>query len=92
MQNKSIAKVFDAILCVPGMNKKMKVGMSISRKNILLLCRVIERGTSRSEPDEKSADIIDIIGDEGVRELNDLVKELLVKAELTEVNEMIKSF
>lgn len=38
-----IAKVLDTILSIPGMNEKVKIDLKITRKNALLLNRVIER-------------------------------------------------
>ena len=40
----TIAKVFETVLSVPGMNDNIKIQLSIPRKNVLLLSKVIERG------------------------------------------------
>ncbi len=55
-----VAKVYDTILSIPGMNETVKIDLKISRKNVLLLNRVIERGLSL-KPDEKSSGILDIV-------------------------------
>ena len=39
-----VAKVYDTILSIPGMNETVKIDMRISRKNVLLLNSVIKRG------------------------------------------------
>ncbi|MEJ7678735.1 MAG: hypothetical protein WKG06_12930 [Segetibacter sp.] len=41
-----VAKVYDTILSIPGMNETVKIDMRISRKNVLLLNSVIKRGLS----------------------------------------------
>ncbi len=38
-----VAKVYDTILSIPGMNQTVKIDMRISRKNLLLLNSVIKR-------------------------------------------------
>ena len=38
-----VAKVYDTILSIPGMNDTVKIDLRISRKNVLLLNHVIER-------------------------------------------------
>ena len=39
-----VAKVYDTILSIPGMNETVEIDMRISRKNVLLLNSVIEQG------------------------------------------------
>lgn len=44
-----VAKVYDTILSIPGMNETVKLNVQISRKNILLLKRVIEKGLNAKD-------------------------------------------
>ena len=44
-----VAKVYDTVLSIPGMNQNVKVNLQISRKNLLLLSKVIERGLNGKE-------------------------------------------
>jgi hypothetical protein len=37
-----VAKVYDTILSIPGMNEIVKIDLKITRKNVLLLNRVME--------------------------------------------------
>jgi hypothetical protein len=85
-----VAKVFDTILSIPGMNETVKIDLKISRKNVLLLNRVIERGLSL-KPDDKSSGILDIVTEDTLAELTSLANDCLVKAGLTEFNEKLKS-
>ena len=47
-----VAKVYDTILSIPGMNEKVKIDLKITRKNALLLNRVIQRGLMSSDEEE----------------------------------------
>ncbi len=53
-----VAKVYDTILSIPGMNETVKIDMKISRKNALLLSRLIERGLTLKQ-DEKPSNLLD---------------------------------
>ena len=39
-----IAKVYETLLSIPGMNEKIKIDLRIARKNVLFLSKIIERG------------------------------------------------
>jgi hypothetical protein len=39
-----IARIYETVLSIPGINENIKIALTISRKNILLLSRAIERG------------------------------------------------
>jgi hypothetical protein len=39
-----IARIYETVLSIPGMNENVKIVLSISRKNTLLLSKAIERG------------------------------------------------
>jgi len=49
-----VARVYDTILSIPGMNETVKIDLKISRKNVLLLHSVIKRGLSAKEDDKYS--------------------------------------
>ena len=87
-----VAKVYDTILSIPGMNENVKVSLQTSRKNLLLLNKVIERGLNGKETDDKSVSILDIVPKESLQELAAISVELLNKAGLSEMNEKLKSF
>ena len=92
MQVKSeIGKVYDTILSIPGMNDEIKVSLKISRKNLLLLNKVIERGLHGKDTEDKSVSVLDAIAKEELNELSTIAVELLNKAGLTEMNEKLKS-
>ncbi len=87
-----VAKVYDTVLSIPGMNDEVKISLKISRKNLLLLNKVIERGLNGKESEDKSISVLDTVSKETLQELGDIGGQLLQKAGLTEMNEKLKSF
>ncbi len=90
--NTDVAKVYDTILSIPGMNDEVKVNFRISRKNLLLLTKVIEKGLNGKETDDKSVSILETVPKETLQELGEIAEQLLNKAGLTAMNEKLKSF
>jgi hypothetical protein len=86
-----VAKVFDTILSIPGMNEPVKIDLKISRKNVLLLNNVIERASS-PDGELKSSAFLSIIPAENLLELKLLGEEFLQKANLNELYEKLKIF
>ncbi len=86
-----IAQVYDTILSIPGMNDTVKIDLKISRKNVLLLNRVIERGLMPKQGDE-SSNLLDIFPPDALQEMTSLADDYLKKAGLTELSEKLKSF
>lgn len=87
----TIAKVFETILSIPGMNDNVKIQLSIPRKNVLLLSKVIERGLA-SKDGLNDDNILGVAPKETLDELNAISDELLKKAGLIEMNEKLKTF
>ncbi len=85
-----VAKVYDTILSIPGMNETVKIDMKISRKNVLLLNSVIKRGLSVKN-DDKSSSLLANIPEETLQELNVFADDCLTKAGLTELSEKLNS-
>jgi len=87
-----VSKIYETILTIPGMNDEIKVPMKTSRKNLLLLSKVIERGLNGKDTDDKSISILDSLSKETLQELGEISTQMLNKAGLTEMNEKLKSF
>lgn len=87
----TIAKVFDTVLSIPGMSDNVKIQLTIPRKNVLLLSKVIERGLTVKDNAEEN-NVLDIAPKETLQELNAISDELLRKAGLIEMNEKLKTF
>jgi hypothetical protein len=85
-----VAKVYDTILSIPGMNETVKIDMKISRKNVLLLNSVIKRGLSAKD-DDKSTNLLASVPTETLQKLHDFADECLTKAGLTELSEKLNS-
>lgn len=85
-----VAKVYDTILSIPGMNETVKIDMKISRKNVLVLSSVIERGLT-IKADDKSSNLVDIVPKETLQELTEFAEGCLQKAGLTELSEKLSS-
>ncbi|MFH7017355.1 hypothetical protein [Flavobacterium sp. FlaQc-47] len=88
MTTNDVAKVFDTVLSIPSMNDVVKIDLKISRKNVLLLNHVIERGLSAKENDKPSI-LMTSIQEENLQELKLLGEECLQKAGLIELSEKL---
>ena len=87
-----IAKIYETLLSIPGMNEKIKIDLRIPRKNVLFLSKIIERGLSTSDMNDKSLGALETVSSETLQELGLISGEILEKAGLTEMNEKLKSF
>ncbi|TDW52095.1 hypothetical protein EV144_101775 [Flavobacterium sp. 270] len=90
MTTNDVAKVFDTIFSIPGMNEVVKIDMKISRKNVLLLNHVIERGLA-AKGDDKSSLFLTSIPQENLQELKQFGDEILQKAGLIEFSEKLST-
>lgn len=85
LSTKDIQMVWETLLSSPGMNEQVKIGLNLSRKNVLLLTKVIELGLSNKEGNGEQS-IVGIAKKETLTELIALSEELLNKAGLQEMN------
>lgn len=90
MTTTEVAKVMDTIMSIPGMNEIVKMDFRISRKNVLLLYSVIERGLDAKEGGEATG-LLENIPQETLQELRTFSADCLQKAGLTELKEKLKS-
>jgi hypothetical protein len=86
-----IARIYDTVLSIPGMNETIKISINIPRKNVLLLSKVIERGLATKEDKEATTNLLEIINAENVKELLVVAADLLSKAGLTEMNQKLQA-
>ena len=68
----------------------MKIDLRISRKNVLLLNSVIERGLLAKD-DDKSSNLLKSVPQETLQELRTLATDCLQKAGLIELSEKLNS-
>lgn len=90
MTTNDVAKVYDTILSIPGMNETVKIDLKISRRNALLLSHVIERGLSAKD-DEKNPGLLSSIATESLEELKTIAGDCLQKAGLVELSEKLNA-
>lgn len=84
------ARFMDMLMSVPGsMNESVKVDFKLSRKQILLLSNVVERGLNSKEKDQQG--IMEFLDRETFEGLSLFADECLKKAGLTEFNEKLKA-
>lgn len=81
------AQVLDTIMSIPGMNDPVKIDLKISRKNVLLLHHVIERGLLENEATPSV--LLKRTADENIDELKQLAADCLARAGLTELSEKL---
>lgn len=84
-----VAKVYDTILSIPGMNETVKIDLKITRMNVLLLKSVIERGLTVKDSDDKSSNLLDIVPKDILNELSAFSDDCLQKAGLAELNDKL---
>jgi hypothetical protein len=89
LSTNDVARVYDTILSIPGMNDTVRIDVKISRKNILLLNSVIERGLPVM--DEDKTNLLNSVPREELEELTSFGKNCLQKAELTDLHEKLKT-
>ena len=82
---KDITLVYETLLSSPGMNEPVKIALNLSRKNVLLLAKVIELGLADKETNGEHG-IVSVAGKEALAELITVSSELLNKAGLQEMN------
>ena len=88
--NNDKSKIFETILSSPGMNEKCKIVLTISRKNILVLGRLIEAGFIAENSPFKD-EIMTALTKESLDEFKTIHEEILKKGELTDFYQRLKS-
>ncbi|WP_461791384.1 hypothetical protein [Pedobacter sp.] len=84
------AQVLEMVLSTPGMTDVVRIDFKISRKNVLLLSNIIDRGLN-SNGNEKDGGLLANIAKETLDELQAIGSECLEKAGLVELSNKLKS-
>ena len=82
-------KIFETILCSPGMQENCKIVLNPSRQTILVLARLIESGIENKEGKERE-EIISFLPEDSMNDLKSIAEELLKKSGLVAFYEHIK--
>lgn len=86
-----MAKVFNMALNGPGMSDEVKLDLKASRKQLLVLHQLIEKGLSGKKED-KTPSLLSSIPEGMLQELKELANKLLEKGNLVETVESLNSF
>jgi len=89
MATNVLGKVYETLLCSPGMNEAVKIDVKINRKTVLLLNSVLENGLTKDGV--QGSELLELVPKDDLSELKTFGEECLKKAGLTELNEKIKS-
>jgi hypothetical protein len=84
-----MAKVYDTLLCIPGMNEEIKINFRISRRHLLLLHRALEKGLGIKEGNDKWMAIIETLPPEDIKALQSVTNDMLERAQLATMNEKL---
>lgn len=87
MKSIEMTQLYETLLCSPGMKETVKVDVRISRKSILLLSQIIQKGLSESS--NQTSEFATIAGAESSIELQEMLKNCLEKANLFELDERL---
>ncbi len=87
MKSVEMNQLYETLLCSPGMKETVKVDVRISRKSILLLSQIIQKGLSESG--SQASEFATIAGAESSSELQEMLKACLEKANLFELDERL---
>lgn len=85
-----LEKVYETLLCSPGMSEAVKIDVKINRKTVLLLSSVIESGLTPQEGRETPG-LLQLVPKEAAEELKTFAEDCLKKAGLLELSEKMKS-
>jgi hypothetical protein len=89
MATNVLSKVYETLLCSPGMNEAVKIDVRINRKTVLLLNSVIESGLDKDQ--QFAQDLLKLIPGEDIEQLRSFATECLNKAGLKELSEKMKT-
>lgn len=88
MEASDFARIYDTILSIPGMGDTVKIDLRISRKNVLVLSSIIERGLG-AKFSEKEGGLLSNVPKETFDELKVISDECLEKAGLIELSQKL---
>lgn len=79
--NKDVSKVYETMLKSSWMKEEVKVILKLSRRDILLLNQIIEKGLTSEETRQ-------FIPEDAAGSIRDIASGMLAKAELTDIKDM----
>lgn len=88
LTTKDATLVYETLLRFPGMNDKVKIPLSVTRKTLLMLAKIIEQGTSNESAKDG---VLSVMDPETTGELKNMAEGVLEKGGLSELNEKLDS-
>lgn len=86
MEGKDVKWIYETVLSGPGMDETVKLNFGASRKLILLLAEVIQKGVAI-----KGNGLLESVNKELINELLLIRQEILEKAKLSKLSEQLKT-
>ena len=86
MEGKDLRWIYETVLSGPGMDEVVKLNFGASRKLILLLAEIIQKGTAM-----KGNGLLDSVDKELISELQNLRTDCLEKARLTKLTAQLNT-
>ena len=88
LSTKDVAVVYETLLASPGMNSTVKIPLQLSRKTLLLLTRVIDKGLACQE-EKPDNGLLAVLDTETLAEIKAISATLLDKSGLAEMNDRL---
>jgi hypothetical protein len=85
--NNVLERVYETLLCSPGMNEAVKIDVKMDRKSVLLLNSIIEAGIN---PSGESQELLKLVPADSLTKLKDFAEDCLNRAGLKELSEKMK--
>ena len=89
MATNVLSKVYETLLCSPGMKEAVKIDIKIDRKTVLLLSSVVDNALAKEGSSEQ--ELLKLVPSDEAEELRRFSEECLKKAGLSELNEKMKT-
>jgi hypothetical protein len=77
MASKEMVKIYDLVLNGPGMGEEFKLNLAVSRRQLLLVCLLVEHGVNPVK--ERAEELAALLSKETSAELSALIPEILKK-------------
>ena len=81
--------IYETLLTSPGMNDEVKINLRITRKNVLLLSKIMENGLSKNGNETEG--LLSVINGNALEEIKTIAGDILTKAGLTETYNRLNS-
>jgi hypothetical protein len=77
MVSKEMVKIYELVLNGPGMGEEFKLVLPVSRKQLMLICLLVEQGINPGK--ERAEELVALLSKETAAELSNLIPEMLKK-------------